>query len=282
MQLFLGKDHENDFIDVDWTVLTFCNYKCDYCYARNSKSIKWNQILTKEKIDECFYAFEQSKHKIILNVLGGEPTLHPNIDYIIECAYNCCKISRIAVITNNSRLIKLPKTYNKLLVVCTYHPSTVKNENTFLKNLEYYTNLGIETRVSIMADDRFLEKTNQIYDKLENTKAEIEISYIINNNNKPEKNSLKKPNLKNYSFNGNLFSIDEIYKNNLNNFKGWKCKRGYLFINIDGKITGNCFNYNKNIFKDKTFFKNFDPPFLNCDKDVCLFDCFIAQPKVLK
>lgn len=93
---------ENSYIKIDWNILTICNFKCSYCYAR--KSEQWNKILSNKQIDHIIKIFKNSNHNFQISLMGGEPSLFPKISSLVE------KLN-IPNIKKNSNLYKWYKIY---------------------------------------------------------------------------------------------------------------------------------------------------------------------------
>jgi MoaA/NifB/PqqE/SkfB family radical SAM enzyme len=135
-------------IDVDrstflWNLIDICNYKCSYCNAPhgtnyndfkkfnyNKRSV-WKQVVNRLSV--------RSIGMFNLEILGGEPTLHPELHNICTklCVGDNCK--RMDIYTNLSKSVDYFKEYQHLNVVrfiAAYHP-------------QYY-------------NDKFIEKIKQL------------------------------------------------------------------------------------------------------------------------
>mgnify|MGYP000294131930 CR=1 FL=1 len=73
-----------DHLNVHWDTLTICQLECSYCYARNTYGREWNKLASKTVIDKVIDALSQSFLPFNLGLLGGEPTLGPHYNYIID------------------------------------------------------------------------------------------------------------------------------------------------------------------------------------------------------
>lgn len=74
------------------SIISACNNNCEYCFQKDYH--KENKMLTLEELDEIFNwgRFEER-----IGLLGGEPTLHPDI---IEIVKRARKVSHVCVFTN--------------------------------------------------------------------------------------------------------------------------------------------------------------------------------------
>jgi len=112
-------------------IINKCNLKCKYCIAKRSIN-KNNLIDNKILMDLKFYK------RIIIN--GGEPTLHPNINNIINILHN--KTNDLVMYSNGFFLKKLGRALEKIdrLTISLYgtqslHNETVRNNQAFKKQL---------------------------------------------------------------------------------------------------------------------------------------------------
>jgi MoaA/NifB/PqqE/SkfB family radical SAM enzyme len=65
-------------------ILTACNLSCSHCYI--NKKEHGTNMLTKEEIVTWLNLFADSTKRSNLILLGGEPTLHPDLPFVIEKA----------------------------------------------------------------------------------------------------------------------------------------------------------------------------------------------------
>lgn len=77
-----------------------CNYNCPGCEF--AKQNKWKAMLTKAQIDRLFDQFVKAKLKSIEFSGGGEPLLHPDINYMLLKAHSLG--FAFGVLTNGSKL----------------------------------------------------------------------------------------------------------------------------------------------------------------------------------
>ena len=82
-------DKEYNFI---WELTTLCNYKCTYCYRRDSgNGIPWANLETSFKICDFFNKLSEyitGDNKIRITLFGGEPTLVPYLKDIVKYLYD--------------------------------------------------------------------------------------------------------------------------------------------------------------------------------------------------
>lgn len=66
---------------INWTITGKCQNKCVYCYGDDI--IQCNDITLKEDLEEIINHLRYINPRVIV-VSGGEPLLHPQIQYILE------------------------------------------------------------------------------------------------------------------------------------------------------------------------------------------------------
>lgn len=114
-------------VDVTLEVSTFCNYDCWYCFAHSNLIEELPKELIKPSLSKL------PKHSEI-QVIGGEPGLYSELDYLIECLESHIKNepnSQYYIQTNLS-----PKAYERLKkhnfpIAASYHPQA--NFDDFVK-----------------------------------------------------------------------------------------------------------------------------------------------------
>ncbi|MFC2131017.1 radical SAM protein [Bacteroidota bacterium] len=94
--------HSNAIILPVFSITNACNLDCPKCFTYNRRDAKYYKSSgeTKQIIHQII---EQSGGVQLINLTGGEPTLHPNLFEIIDA----CKVEGIRRITMNTNGIKL-------------------------------------------------------------------------------------------------------------------------------------------------------------------------------
>ena len=117
----------NNEIFVYWILTDFCNQHCTYCpsslnlgtYANNSSSPNDSDIDL--FLDKLIAIQQQTQKRLVVNISGGEPTLHNKFADIIERLHD---YAIIIVTTNGARSVgwwqALPKQPQRVIV--SVHP----------------------------------------------------------------------------------------------------------------------------------------------------------------
>lgn len=205
---------------INLNITSKCNFSCPYCLAKDLKPANFDM-----SIDTVYSLATQLKlleHPVIINITGGEPTLHPRLYDIISILSQCA--SNIIVFTNASKkLLRANCSYTVSL-----HPqSRLKLVYSHIKEVKDLVN-----RVYIMES---LSKSAQhqaqvMFDEF-NTRLEPLAQY----------NTKLSPGPRDLIFNGHPISFRELVALKLNRFKGWQCHRACMDILADGTISSRCF-----------------------------------------
>jgi len=151
---------EYNLLTFSWDLIDVCQYKCSYCSAMNfnvkrfltNPELKtaWRDVIKKLKLKSIRMPFA-------VEILGGEPTLHPDIDQIINSLCEVDNCIQIDLITNLAKPVKFYKQFNnpknsKLAIEASFHPEYdvdgYKNKVVELNNCEHitiYPNINLPT-----------------------------------------------------------------------------------------------------------------------------------------
>jgi len=297
-RIHIKSDYSNDY-RISWFPTLTCNFKCSYCFSKNS-----NKFFDKEK----FFIFkdilnefaENYPHRIVLQILGGEPTLIKDFDFYLNMLD---KKIFIELVTNASQ--DLFKFQRVNYFEFSFHPEYFKNKwkKIFLQNLlipqrkvininlhnDFKNNINFFKK-NITEIKEFCYKNNvEIYFNInpltvyKNEKDNLDIKWFTEEL-KLSKKDFEKENF--YYLNKqkiNILDHLELY-NNLNcNFKNCWCKMNAFILDYDYNLSYNCSggnNFEKiNLLKDKKFLKL---QFWNCKSNRCDPSCYLDCEKILK
>lgn len=281
-----------------------CNYDCWYCYNKKPRS---NKLLDLNKLNNFINSLQnQTKKEIKLELIGGEPTLHPNLYDFCKKTIND-KIS-INIYTNFSQTLFF---YQKLLdlnclLSITYHN---QDRNLFLSKL---FNLGTNQQknlfdLAIMYESGFTENSIYIYNQfLSNTlyKKNILLSLVLSDTTNKILSKYTKAELEQYKFytQNTIAESDDFYvlyndksikKLSYNDLqldyeyscKNWKCYAGveYLDVDVNGDVYS-CISCNRKIFNiyNKTNLFRLPTKPMICSSKYCQCRWDITKERVFK
>jgi organic radical activating enzyme len=126
-------------IIVEWEVTLECNYDCFYCTNLDKT------ILPSDKIDKFVKMIKETYPSVELFVFGGEPFVHPKIEYIIETLhkYNVDFVVQTNLSRKSIRSMKSISVPFKANV--SVHPSEVKRELILQSLKDVPDNVSLQT-----------------------------------------------------------------------------------------------------------------------------------------
>lgn len=132
-----------------------CNLQCQYCFAANTYDIQKQEFLTLSQLDNILNWLQLIEYKAPIQILGGEPTLHPQFREIINKIDTCYNYDSqlMPCVFSNGIFLKdyIDLFYINHLLININEPYILKNSyNIILKNLEqFYNNKVINNCVGI-------------------------------------------------------------------------------------------------------------------------------------
>ena len=137
IQQYKGYDGISDKIVFELDTINKCNFNCVYCEKQNNS---WNPNRDKKEwnktnnIMQYVDFFKNFPYDFRIHLLGGEPTLHKDLEKFIE-ALPDKDIKLFSNGSNIKRLIKLSK-YKNLSLTISIHPEEYTKDyfNDFIKN----------------------------------------------------------------------------------------------------------------------------------------------------
>lgn len=273
-----------DISTFTWDVCTNCQYRCDYCYAHD--------ILTRNFIEKYRYVYKNVLKRLSLNkigkfrieLVGGEPMLHPDIYEIIEQLHS---IKNCVFISMNTNLVKSinnyekfnEKKYKNLEFSASYHPQYNKKIDKFLEKIKIinnfkYTKLCVN--INIVENDDYLSNYERLRDFCIDNKIDIAPNFIFSTSK--FKSEFSKSFIDKFNY---LKSSDDlipfefidgkkkklnyhdVYENELTNFKNYNCIPKMWNIKVDGSIKNCCTGEYLSIFNDNL------KKCVKCPKELC-------------
>jgi len=115
-----------NIVSFHWNVIDKCQFNCTYCYATDFNK---NDFFTKNKYHESYrfvlYKLQHMDFDFEVDLLGGEPTLHPHLPEIVGALEALPHCKRINLYTNFTAKLKYYKQFDvkhsKLTLCLSYH-----------------------------------------------------------------------------------------------------------------------------------------------------------------
>jgi len=136
--------NDDNLLKINISITNDCNQKCEYCIA-NTPNIKNKYYINKEYIKFLFKYLKKNNfdRKFRINLLGGEPTLHTELNDIIDSIKYNYSNNIIKLFTNGSQSIDYYKNmihkYNNLTFDISYHPKFA-NTNKYIDIINMFKN----------------------------------------------------------------------------------------------------------------------------------------------
>lgn len=179
-------DHMINRLYIHWDVSTQCPFKCSYCYAMKEYNWQsdddpgeWNKIDKWEHQKLIIKAFKRSTLPIFLGLQGGEPTIHPKYEELIELCHDAISVHEhggLYVTTNGSRgpeFFKKQKYHDKLMFLWSFHPEYSErygdNFYKFVESVKVCGEKGHRNRINVMlhSDEKYWPIIHKLVDMIE-------------------------------------------------------------------------------------------------------------------
>lgn len=266
----------NDIFYMYWTLTDFCNFKCNYCpsqlhsgdHAQGRKAgFPTNENIT-QFLDNLINKHLQGR-PLYLVLSGGEPTLHPMYETIIE---RCTPHGFVCTNTNGSRGIEWWKSLKVLPQQATIslHPEFSKIDK-INEVAQYLVEQGVDVIFNLSCDPNNWDNTVRIYNEIavdlqaravpkvlnhlesdrENYDYTAEqLAWMKEKQEFSDNNLVKSDRISSYQIWPNAYYSDgsisrlprlaQLTMNKQHAYKGWECDAGVDTINahFDGNVWG--------------------------------------------
>jgi hypothetical protein len=264
-----------------WDINTICDKNCFYCYAR--QQLKWNELSSKITLDKILEQLKLINKPLEVILLGGEPSMHPLYFYVLRELDKIENLKCSAVLSNcgkmvNYKWIDRHAQFKKFWFNFSFHPSETDDIDEYNKKILYAKKQGYNVLVHILLvghawDDKISKVVNFCIDNGINMKPNVlyapkDSSDYLNTSDKYKKwiatysdkfekyiyfskkalqrNVTGHQVLTDYVKDEDYVVLNDIdvYLNNLNQFKGWKCLQNNYVVEgaNNGKIQRMCDN----------------------------------------
>lgn len=180
-------DEDYQLITFSWEMLDVCQYKCSYCSAMNfnmSTFLKSKNLREAWKPVVKLLSLKSIQLPFTVELLGGEPTLHPDIVEIVD---KLCKIDncvQVEFITNLAKPLKFYKQFdsektNKVNFIASYHPEYY-TEKFYDKVIELNKSehVAIYPNINLPDDPTFWKPTRDLIKRFEDDGIKISLNLL--------------------------------------------------------------------------------------------------------
>jgi len=296
--------NDDNLLKINIAITNNCNQNCEYCVA-NVPNIKHKYFIEKEYIKFLFSYLHKINfnRNFRVNILGGEPTLHKDLNYIIECISNSYPNNMIKIFTNGSQSINyyesLINKYKNIKIDMSFHPK-YSNIDKYIDMIYMFKNNNpnnIYYIINILLVYEYYDKIVEFISRANNINGNIYFILLfgvdyVNTKYNIFKDIIHNVKNENESLNYKLvFETKELIipyediayynSNNINIFKNMKChiydnqwiiSNNYISSLCNTKKYCNLLpNGIKSFINDYNNYKNG----IVCNLDSCIVDCLI-------
>jgi len=244
----------------EWNITNYCNYDCYYCSVAGTMK---NDPIKNHQADE--YKLVLARLKLVnkpfsIDLAGGEPTLHKDINYIIDELEKIDNCKTISITTNFTKNIKF---FDKLKpgkvdLEISYHP---EYHDIYLKNLDKLKEVvkRVPDVINVIATDdpQYWNNTLEFIQILDELNIQYALTILHSTSNyhvhydmdkfnevfgsafaKMKKRDTKFVNT--FKYDDKHYTYNEVIVNGLDKLKGISCDSYYYSININGEFTRIC------------------------------------------
>lgn len=182
-------DSNYDTITFSWDLVDICQYNCSYCASMNFNLNKfknnptlrnsWKNVIKLLNLNSI-------KNNFSVELLGGEPTIHPDIYEIVE---ELCKIKncvQVELITNLAKPFSFYENFNreelhKVCITPSFHPEYYKH--TFVEKiieLNKLEHINIFPNINLSDDKSKWELTRNVIIELQQNDVRVGVNILQN------------------------------------------------------------------------------------------------------
>tara|TARA_R110000868_G_scaffold102251_4_gene281629 strand:- start:14220 stop:15119 length:900 start_codon:yes stop_codon:yes gene_type:complete len=250
---------------LQWFMIDVCNMKCSYCIEGfgNSDFLKTCDFKSNKIKQESYKKVLKILNikrvpKFNIELLGGEPTLHPQFNYILESLTSieqCIGIEIMTNLKNGERIFENVIPNDKVLINPSIHFESY-DKDSIQRNIKDLIGRGFRLTPTIMLHDKsaYWDKMLEFFNFCINNNIKYNVSYLYktgfgyDSKYTEEFNTIFKDFIKGdertWPFQvddvkGN-YSYDEIINNKMANLKNINCKPLRWIIDYKGGIYNAC------------------------------------------
>lgn len=149
---------KNKELTICWSITSVCNRPCWYCFSRYENKV--TQHMSQHLIDVTLDKLEkQSKFQNIrLIILGGEPTLYPEILNICNRCLQFCR--KVVLVTNGDNIDTIIKLPTDISIDISYHGQDLLSFKNIIKIISNYHYLQVLCVLDTQCIDNCIELSN--------------------------------------------------------------------------------------------------------------------------
>jgi len=194
-QVIQAGDKNYNLITFSWDLVDMCQYKCSYCSSMNfnmhtfkhKKNLQnvWKSVIKILKM-------RRIKSDFSVELLGGEPTLHPDILQILENLNKIPNCTQVELITNLAKPLSFyekldDEKFNKVKVIASYHPEYF-TENYFNKvvSINNFKHIKIFPNINLPDDSSQWAVTKDLIERFQDSGVQVSVNILQDVHDGPE------------------------------------------------------------------------------------------------
>ena len=279
-------------ININWELVSHCQFNCSYCYYKPFKSETDYKPLSKIILSKLSKITDPTK----VTLLGGEPTLHPSFKDVIQALHEMNHVTQICIVTNFEKPLKfwqdLSPFKDKLKIVVSYHPE-YEQKLMFEKIRELQNDFVLDFVFIVHNEEKYLPQMENAAKELETIHSGISLNFVklhekdhYRSYPKPIADfmSIQQEQVRNRPVTETVNIVTksgpskipkfEMINHGLNQFEGWNCKLRAFIIKEDGQVASACSSKTKHIL-----LADFSETLMKCTYKICECDDYWEFPK---
>lgn len=241
-------------IQFEWFLTDWCNFKCSYCSEFNNMETKFSKETSPGLYKLALARLKRLNAPFTVEIIGGEPTLHPELNEILAALNDTPNCQQVEVVTNLSRSLDFYKSidYPKVSFLASFHPE--HHDMSFLEKAELLKDT-LSVTLNLIDDPRFWDLTLDIINELSTRQIKYDVNLLSSTSeysvNYTEEffdkfnHVMESTSADTFAFNfddgssANL-SASVITKDKLHHLRGYKCAPKRYRITHTGEIYNLC------------------------------------------
>jgi organic radical activating enzyme len=241
----------------EWFLVDWCNFKCSYCSSADIMAEKYSKRSSPGKYQLVLKQLGRLDNEFEMDLFGGEPTLHPEFEYVVNQLDSMPNCTLIEIKTNLSKPLHFLENickYSKVKLAASYHAEYYNqkflDKCVALKDHNFYVHINLSDKpehwpqikemIRHFDENSVKYDLNLLWSTTDNTIAYTQEFY-----------ELFQPMLANisdkrtyrfqYEDGTEVFKSGFVaFKEQLNKFTGYKCKALLYEILSDGTFVNGC------------------------------------------
>ena len=280
-----------DCLNINWELVSHCQFKCSYCYYKPFKSNTNYVDLSKIVIRQMRELKEPAK----VTLLGGEPSLHPCFEEVIADLSLISHVEEICIVTNFKKNLKFWKGLinfrKKIKIVISYH-AEYEIKDLFEKIDALLGSIEMDFVFVVHNELKYLDRMKEVAEQIQRDRyLPVSLNFVpVHEDGLSERKYVNYPEqiakfmLEQQERTRGRDNVETLYcetkegmgfeipkfdvlSQKINYFKGWECNLGAYIIHEDGMVSRACSGERKHVLLTEFEHFNLKCPYTLCECD---------------